>query len=1211
MNATNSRPNPYVGPRAFRVGETLYGRDRELRELLDLLIAERIILLHSPSGAGKSSLIQAGLIPKLQAEGFRVLPLIRVNQEAPPGLAAQAGPQDGKPAFNRYVYSTLLSLEEGSPSESQLSEDELAQISLADYLDKRVETETAEDDPNAPDSIVLIFDQFEEILTIDPTDRQSKVAFFAEVGSALRNRKLWALFSMREDYIAALDPYLRPVPTRLSNTYRLDLLGVQAARQAIQMPARVQEVDFTQPAAQKLVDDLRRIQVQQPDGTLQEQLGIYVEPVQLQVVCYRLWQNLDQDKKSITEGDVENVGDVDQSLSEYYAERVAAAAQQTEVSERIMRDWFDQKLITESGIRGQVLMGPKISDGLDNSAIRLLENAHLVRGEKRRGATWFELAHDRLIGPVRRNNLDWYQANLILLQRQAAQWLKENRPDHLLLRDQALVEAEEWAAAHPDELTAGDQDFLEACQELRAREQAERERAEQAVKLDAAEKVAEAERKRAEEQALSARKLRQRAIFLAVLLLVAIGLAGAAGYLGNEARIQGQAANTQKAIAVEQQGTAESASTLAVGNAATAVAERAIAVEERIAADTARAVAENERNAASTAQALEAIQRAKAETEAVARATAQAEALVQKDIALSRQYAAFSLGYIETETDLALLLAVEAYRTDDTLEARSALLSGLQRGLGRKFTRIPIPPANKSVYGVDMSTDGRLMAWGTEDGTVTIWDYQAGRPVHSLPYSSRVWDVAFSPDGRTLATATEDAYIILWDVTSGEQIARIPNINKVLSVSWSPDSQRLAAAVGPRVVIWDVAGKTSFTLQDYAHERPLGFVISEVAWSPDGKLIAAACENAIVYILDTTGAIAKQLAGHQNKVKSVAWSPGSTMLASGGDDQKVFLWDLSTSQAIQKLEGHISNVLSVAFSFDGTLLASGGDIPDNSIIVWDTQTYQQLAQLSDNSLSVQKVSFLPTAGDVLLASGSRDASLGLYEVTTEQPLNRSLVTGRGDIIASGWDQTGAPLLARYIDTQADLKVTRLVDGSEQELRSALSNFRRLSSAAFSPDGKNLAYSTDTGRLIIVDIESGTEVSEFPNAPGPADALALNDRYLASSHCAAPSPGASTCAQNEIWLWDLSTLAPSGDPLAGHTDYITALAFSPDGNTLASGSLDKTIIHWDLDTREPEGLPLSRHRGGVTSLAFSPDGKLQASGSADQKIILWDVESDQP
>ena len=77
---------PYVGPRSFESGQTLFGRTREVRELLYLLIAERIVLLVSPSGAGKTSLIQAGLIPELQRKHFQVLPQIRVHQNLPDGV---------------------------------------------------------------------------------------------------------------------------------------------------------------------------------------------------------------------------------------------------------------------------------------------------------------------------------------------------------------------------------------------------------------------------------------------------------------------------------------------------------------------------------------------------------------------------------------------------------------------------------------------------------------------------------------------------------------------------------------------------------------------------------------------------------------------------------------------------------------------------------------------------------------------------------------------------------------------------------------------------------------------------------------------------------------------------------------------------------------------------------------------------------------------
>lgn len=450
-----SRNNPYIGPRAYQTGEKLYGRDREVRQLLDLLIAERIVLLHSPSGAGKSSLVQAGLIPCLAEEGFHVLPVIRVNLDPALGFS-----------INRYVFSTLLSFEEGRPESEWRSPQQLAKMTLLEYL--KDEAFTSEDQNS-----VLIFDQFEEILTLSPSDRAGKGEFFSQLGQALRSRQLWALFSMREDYTAALDPYLRPIPTRLANTFRLDLLGVDAALNAIQHPAHQGGVDFITSAASRLVDDLRRIQVQQPDGTMQQQLGLYVEPVQLQVVCYRLWENLAPDQTSITEADLAATGDVDQSLAEYYASQVIGTARETGVSERAIRDWFEHQLITEGGIRSQVLMGHGQSEGLDNRAIRRLENAHLVRAEKRGGATWFELAHDRLIQPVRTDNTAWFQANLSLLQRQAALWEKDFHRPTLLLRGAALQEAEAWAGSHADELTAIEREFLQACQAGQLKEEQE------------------------------------------------------------------------------------------------------------------------------------------------------------------------------------------------------------------------------------------------------------------------------------------------------------------------------------------------------------------------------------------------------------------------------------------------------------------------------------------------------------------------------------------------------------------------------------------------------------------------------------------------------------------------------------------------------------------------------------------------------------------
>ena len=274
---------------------------------------------------------------------------------------------------------------------------------------------------------------------------------------------------MREEFIAGLDPYLRPIPVRFDKgrRYRLDLLGPDAAREAMQGPAADQDppVAFSDAAASKLADDLRLAHVQQPDGTITATLGQFIEPVQLQVVCRRVWDNLAADDLTIDVHNLAALGDVDTALRGYYADTVGRVAGETGLRERAIREWFDRQLVTEAGIRGQVLMTTEKSRGLANAAIWLLVDAHLVRAEQRRGATWFELGHDRLIAPVRADNAAWFEAHLSTLQRQAALWEGQGRPDGLLLSGAMLAEAKAWAAEHASEMEPGEISFLRASEQ--------------------------------------------------------------------------------------------------------------------------------------------------------------------------------------------------------------------------------------------------------------------------------------------------------------------------------------------------------------------------------------------------------------------------------------------------------------------------------------------------------------------------------------------------------------------------------------------------------------------------------------------------------------------------------------------------------------------------------------------------------------------------
>lgn len=447
--------NPYVGPRPIQQGEPLYGRKTEVRELFHLLKARRIVVLHSPSGAGKSSLVQAGLIPRLKDERFDVWRPIRVNLD-PRGLA---GVPEGT---NRYLLSAMVSLEEELPAERRRDPAQLAGLNFADYLKGRPRRRG-----QAGSSVVLIFDQFEELLTTAPRAVAEKEAFFTAVGRALEAGDHWALFIVREDYLGAFAPYRDRVPTHLSNTFRLDLLGLEGAKEAIEQPALAAGRRFL--AVDKLVCDLSQVQVQQADGHFVSEPGLYVEPVQLQVVCRRLWDAMPKDDRVIDAADLAAYASVSEALGSYYADAVRAIAGDDVAVERSLRLWIGRKLIV-GGLRSPVRQEPGSSAGLDNRLIGRLLDSYLVRTEQRAGAHWFELSHDRLVEPVQRNDAEWERNHLHPLQVQAKLWEDSGRSGALLLSSEALRDGGAWALAHPTLLTAGERDFLDRSRELRDKE---------------------------------------------------------------------------------------------------------------------------------------------------------------------------------------------------------------------------------------------------------------------------------------------------------------------------------------------------------------------------------------------------------------------------------------------------------------------------------------------------------------------------------------------------------------------------------------------------------------------------------------------------------------------------------------------------------------------------------------------------------------------
>ncbi len=930
MTGSELRGNPYVGPRPFNPGEKLYGREDEINELYYLWNAERIVLLHSPSGAGKSSMLRAGLLPRI-AESFDVWGPTRVNLE--PAVEG----------VNRYALSVMQGFEEDVPEHLRRPPEELAGLSLAEFFDTRKRRR------RAPKSAALLFDQFEEVLTVDPLALDAKREFFDQLGELLHNPRVWALFVLREDYLAPLDPYLHQVPTHLKNRFRIDLLSLAGAREAIVNPALAGGREF--PAVDKLVRDLATMKVQQPDGSFREEIGRHVEPVQLQVVCYRMWDELPSDRRSIGEEDLARFGDVTEALSGYYATSVSRLAAGDEARERAIRDWFGEKLITAGGIRGQVLKGAEESEGLANDIISQLRNTHLVRAEERAGATWFELAHDRLIEPVQDDNAAWRAEHLSEVQQRATLWERQGRPPGLLVRDQELAEAERWAAGAAV-VTEIECRFLDESKKAQAIADRERRQArrikvlalvasivavvavligvlamQQRAKAVRQQKIAQEQKIRADEEAEEA--LRQQKI-AQVEKTRADEKAEEALRQERIAREEKTRADEEAEEARRQEELAKLEKTRADEKAAEALRQTKIAQTEKTRADQeAEEARRQEKNA----------QIAKQEADR-RRRLAEAEALAVKTTSLTQ----------ERDRELAALLALAAFDKNRDAEGE---------------------PENPRIYDALLRAAQRL---GSEQ-IRTLRGH--GGAVRSLTVSA----------GGTLASGGEDGAIRLLDLGAPEAApgSLEPAFDDgVRALAWDGSGRLAAASFRGAIRVWE-----SPQSRTPSELRAGGPAVHALAFRPgSGELIAGDCTGAVT-LFDVAGSAKTLLAGAEvESCEPAAGEPPAaaildlavhgTALAAASDGRGVLLWADPRAETDPRRFGDPAAARSVAFSPDGRYLATGSVA--GPILIRDLRASDPAPALfQGHTARVESLAFHPRR-DGLLASGSLDGSLRLWDV---------------------------------------------------------------------------------------------------------------------------------------------------------------------------------------------------------------------------------------